>query len=343
MPARAPRLPLLALAAWASLSVAAAPTERPLEAILVVVNKTDGTVSLLDPGGGEPLAAIPVGHAPHEVVVSRDGRLAYVANYGDRETPGRTISVIDVPRRRVVSTIPLGEYRRPHGLALSRDGRRLFVTVEASQAVLEIDTASERVSRAFPTEQDVSHMCVLTPDEKKLYVANIGSRSVSVVHLERGSVSRVETGDGPEGIDVSPDGREVWVANRSGGDIAVLETRTDSVVARLPAGRFPIRVKFTPDGERVLVSDARGDEVLVFAARERAVQARIPTGRAPIGILVEPGGRSAWVAQTEADRVSRIDLARLAVASHATAGREPDGLGWAARAEDSQAGLPAGR
>ena len=298
-------------------------------ATLVVLNKSDDTVSLLDPASGEGRATIGVGGGPHEVAVTADGRFAYVANYGTGPDPGRSLSILDLRAARVVSTMDLGPYRRPHGLALTPDGRRLYVTVEGSRSVLEIDTASERIGRVFPTEQDVSHMCVLTPDQRKLYVTNLGSRSVSVVELRSGAVSRIETGGGPEGIDVSPDGREVWVANRGDGDVVVIATRTDSITARFPAGDFPIRVKFTPDGRRVLVSNARGNEVVVFDAGRRAVEARIPTGDAPIGILVEPNGKIAWVAQTAADRISRIDLQNLELAGHVRAGREPDGLGWA--------------
>lgn len=317
------------LLAWLSV-LALAGTAVGAAPVLVVLNKSDDTVSLLNPKSGESLATIAVGHAPHEVAVTRDGRVAYVANYGDRAAPGRTISVLDLVKRKVVSTIDLGEHRRPHGICLTRDGRTLYVTVEGTKAVLEIDTASERIRRAFPTEQLVSHMCVLTPDEKKLYVANLGSRSVSVVNLATGGVSRVETGDGPEGVDISPDGREVWVANRSDGDIVVLDAAADTAIARFPAGKFPIRVKFTPDGRHVLVSNGEGNEVAVFEAAKRAAVARIPTGEAPIGILVEPDGKYAWVAQTAADRVSRIDLSAWKIAGQWTAGREPDGLGWMA-------------
>jgi YVTN family beta-propeller protein len=311
-------------------------------ATLVVLNKSDDTVSLLDPESGESRATLGVGGAPHEVAVTSDGRLAYVANYGTRDAPGNSLSILDLRTGRVLSTIKLGQFRRPHGLTLTPDDRYLYVTVEGSQAVLEIDTGSERIARVFPTEQNVSHMCALLPAGQKLYVTNIGSRSVSIVDLESGGVSRLATGDGPEGIDVSPNGREVWVANRSGGDVVVIDTKTDTITARFPAGDFPIRVKFTPDGGRVLVSNARGNEIVVFDAATRAVEARIPTGEAPIGILIEPNGKTAWVAQTAADRISRIDLEKLELAGHVRAGREPDGLGWA-RPASGQAGKAAGR
>jgi YVTN family beta-propeller protein len=293
------------------------------DALLLVLNKSDDTLAFVDPENMKAVGTIAVGHAPHEIVVSPNGKRAYVADYGTRNQPGNTISVIDVPGRLLISTIDLGEFQRPHGLAISQNGRLLYVTVEENQAVLEIDTAAESISRSFVTNQSISHMCVLTPP-----VANIGSRSVTVIDLDESAVSQIEVGDGPEGIDVSPDGRFLWVANRSGGNVMVVDTKTDEIVDTMPAGDFPIRVKFTPNGKRVLISNARGNELVVFDAKSREKVGRIDTGEAPIGILVEPNGHYAWVAQTGSDRVSRLDLKVFEVVGHVEPGSEPDGLGW---------------
>lgn len=308
---------------------------------LLALDKASGTLAFVDPSTLAVDTTIAVGDFPHEVAVSADGRLAYVSNYGDRESPGNTLSVVDVPARRLVGTIVLEGYRRPHGLALTRDGRRLYVTVEANRAVLEVDVAGARVARVFPTGEEISHMVALAPDESRLYVTSIGSGALSVFRLADGATTRVPLGKGPEGLAVSPDGRFLWVANRSDGELVVLDTATDRAVDTLAAGEFPIRVAFTPDGGRVLVSDARGDGVAVFDAETRRLLARVPTGEMPIGILVEPDGAHFWVAQSERGRVTRFDLTGYEEVGHVIAGREPDGLGWA-RPRSAPAGAPAG-
>ena len=64
---------------------------------LVVANKSDATVSLVDTGSGEVVATLPTGEGPHEVAVSPDGKTALVANYGTRGAPGSSLTVIDLP------------------------------------------------------------------------------------------------------------------------------------------------------------------------------------------------------------------------------------------------------
>ena len=117
---------------------------------LVVVNKGAATATIVDVSSGEKLATIPVGVGPHEAVVSKDGRWAIVANYGQR-TGGNTLSVIDIPGRKVVRTVDLGEYTRPHGLAFLPGDSIVAVTSEAAMAVVLVRVADGAVLRAIST------------------------------------------------------------------------------------------------------------------------------------------------------------------------------------------------
>src|SRR5687768_8975150 len=100
---------------WSSLlSLAAGVATAAPSGTLLVLNKSDDTVSFIDLASNEVKATLPTGDGPHEVAVSADGKTAVIANYGDSANPGKTLSVIDVPGKKVVRTIDLGEYRRPH-------------------------------------------------------------------------------------------------------------------------------------------------------------------------------------------------------------------------------------
>jgi YVTN family beta-propeller protein len=307
---------------------------------LIVLNKSDHDAALVDPGSLEIVAKLPTGTGPHEVAVSPDGRLAFVANYGafglfrpgepPRNEPGNTLTVIDLTRRAVVDTFDLGSYTRPHGIVVSRDGRRLWVTCEGARSVLELEVPSGKIVHAWSTDQEISHMVVATPDERKLFVANIRSGSVTVIERASGQVRSIPTGEGAEGIEIAPDGREVWVANRGANTISVLDAASDSIVATLDSGgEFPIRARFTPDGREVWVSTAKSNRVSVFDAARRERVGAVDVGAMPVGIQMSPDGARAFVANTNDDQVTVIDVARREVVTTFSTGKEPDGMAWA--------------
>jgi YVTN family beta-propeller protein len=314
---------------------------------LIVLNKSDHTASLVDAETRAVVATVPTGFGPHEVVVSPDGKIAVVANYGTGQQPGNTLTVIDLVGKAPVKDVPLGEYRRPHGIVWVR-GSLVAVTAEANKKLLIVHIVRDSIFAAIDTDQNVSHMVVLSPDLSKAFVANIGSGSVTVIDLkENKRIANIETGAGAEGIDISPDGKEVWITNRAANTVSILDVATLKVVATLESKAFPIRAKFTPDGKHVLVSNAQSGEVAVFDAKERKEVRRIKmefspvidadqrlfgtqfgTSPVPVGILVDPYGAFAYVANTQADVVTVIDLTTWKIVDRIVAGKEPDGLGF---------------
>ena len=117
------------------LAISVSPAARG--AILLVANKSDHTIDLVDPATGSSGATLPTGHAPHEVAVSPDGKMAVVANYGDRSAPGSSLTVIDLERAAVQSTVDLGRHTRPHGVRWISD-TDLAVTTDYRRVISEI-------------------------------------------------------------------------------------------------------------------------------------------------------------------------------------------------------------
>jgi len=307
---------------------------------LIVLNKSDHEAALVHPETFTVMFRLPTGKGPHEAAVSPDGRTAYVTNYGAtgvfREgarqefVRGTTITVLDLQARAVKATFDLGEYLMPHGIAVSRNGKLLWVTVEGSQAVLELDAATGKVLRSWKTEQRTSHMVEPTPDEKKLYVANIGSGSVTVINRATDEVKSIPTGAGAEGIAITRDGKQVWVTNRGANTISVLDTTSDAVITSFESGgTMPIRVKFTVDGRQAWVSNARSNAVTVFDAATRELLGKIEVGAVPVGIQMTPDGKRAFVANTNDNKVTVMDVATRRVLATFVPGTEPDGMAWA--------------
>lgn len=311
---------------------------------LIVLNKAEASASLIDLATGEEIARIETGTGPHEVAVSLDGKTAVVANYA----AGNSMSVIDLPGKRVLKVIDLGNEYRPHGILFLADGRHVVATAEAQQQLIVVDIKTGKVVKSIDTEAKISHMVALSTEKSLAFVTNIGSGTVTVVDLKGDKkIKSIATGKGAEGIGISPDGKEVWVSNNAADSLSVIDVESLEVVATLECTSFPIRVKFTLDGKYVLVSNARTGDVVVFDADSRKIIKRITMevtavedkeGRAlsdtfgdspvPVGILMEPGGRLAYVANTNADVISVIDLESLGVVGHLKAGKEPDGMGY---------------
>lgn len=335
----------VALAALPFLAVLPGTAETQTGPRLLVVNKAEASLSVVDLAAGTEITRIPTGNAPHEVAVAPDGRTAVVTNYGTGPTPGNTLTVIDLVRLEPTATIDLGDQRRPHGIAWLPGSDRVAVTTEGSGTLSIVDVGQRRLVASIPTGAEVSHQVAVTPDGARAFVANIGSGSVTVIDLAAMRVVQtVATGRGAEGVAVTPDGREAWVTNRAENTVAVLDAASLAVRATIPSADFPIRVVFTPDGARALVTHARSAELRAFdvAARSEArtvpIRAPVIAGRdqvlafegsaAPIGVLGDPGGRYAYVAAASADAVAVVDLDAGAVVKLITVGREPDGLAW---------------
>jgi YVTN family beta-propeller protein len=309
---------------------------------LLVICKSDFRLALVDPATGEVLVKLPTGRGPHEVAVSPDGRTAYVSNFGrfsvyppgdtTHDQAGNTITVIDVVSRRVKTTFDLGTHTGPHGLAVSHDGKYVWVTSETPQSVVELDSGTGKIRRAWNTNQQRSHMLVITPEETKLYVTNTVSGSVSVIDRLTDRVKVIQTGPGTEGIAISPDGKEVWAASRIDGKIWVISTATDAIVATFPSGgKEPKRLEFAPSGEQVWITNFGSNQASVFDARGRNLLGSLTVAAAPSGVDISPDGRRAYITNAKANELTVIDVASRTILSTLAIGTDPDGLAWATR------------
>jgi len=142
----------------------------------------------------------------------------------------------------------------------------------------------------------------------------------------------IKVGNGSEGFDVSPDRKEIWVANAEDGTISVIDLPGKKVVQTIAANvRGANRLKFTPDGKRVLVSTLGGPDLVILHASTRKEIKRVAVGHGAAGIVMQPDGSRAFVACTPDDYVAVINLNTLGVVGHIQAGGQPDGLAWAVR------------
>lgn len=321
---------------------------------LLALSKRDHTLSIVDPGSLKVLAKVPVGNDPHEVVASTDGRTAYVSNYGFGTY--NTLAVIDLVEQKPLPQIDLGALRGPHGLAFA--GGKVWFTAEVAKAIGSYDPTVSKLDWILGTGQNRTHMILVSEDLKRIITTNTVSATVSIIEKSAARApgpppgmppgpnnppgpppgapggdweeTVVRVGNGSEGFDVSPDGREIWVGNARDGTISIINVATKNVTETLDANvRGANRVKFTPDGSRVLVSSLGAPDLVVLDASSRKEIKRIKLGRGSAGILMQPDGVRAFVACSPDNYVAVIDLKSLEVTGHLDVGPEPDGLAWA--------------
>ncbi|MFQ5679429.1 MAG: YncE family protein [Gemmatimonadota bacterium] len=345
---------LCALVGWPAAIAAQSAEARRLPAEqLIVLHPTRGEAALVSPASRAVLTRLRTGAGSHEVALSPDSRYAYVANYGsvgtefDGERPGPaaglargisrhagpggtgSITVLDLVSATVLTTLYPGPYRRLHGIRVSPNGRRLWLTAEADSGVLELDARTGALLMLWKTGGADSHTLVASPEGRKLFVANRGSSNVTVLDRATVVAHRIPTGPFPEGIDISPDGREVWVASRGDHSLTVIDARKQRAVARLPSGGTdPVRLRFSPDGREVWVASRGSRGLAVFDVRSRELIGRVALEAEPWALVFAPDGRELFVGTPADGRVVVVDVRRRQVSDAFSVGPVPAGLAW---------------
>jgi len=306
-----------------------------LSPMLLVLEKDDKSLALVDPASLKVIARVPAGEDPHEIVASADGRFAYISNYGAFHNPQHTLSIVDLAARKALPPVDLGALLAPHGLSMVNGN--VYFTVEGSKAIGRYNPASHQIDWVLGLGQNRTHMLVVAKDESRIFTSNVNSDSISV--LDRGKSTdasgwiqtTIPVGKGPEGFDVSPDGKEVWAANSDDGTVSIIDLASRKVVQTIDFHtKMANRLEFTPDGKLVLISDlGTGDLVIVGAATRKELK-RVNLGSGVAGIVIVPDGSRAYIAVSTDNKISVVDLKKFTVVGSLPTGKGPDGMTWVA-------------
>lgn len=312
---------LLAGGVWAQ-------TKMPKPA-LVVLSKDENKLVVVDPKTLAAVGAVATGDTPHEVAVSADGKYAVATNYGPH-MDGTSLSVIDLDTMQEIHRVELGGLKGPHGVVFA--GNQAWFTAEGAKAIALYSPEQDKILRVLHTNQDRTHMVLPAAHGTELVTTNVSSNTVSRFRLDGPDGQKAENlavGKGPEGMDVSPDQKELWVANSGDGTVSIVNVADWRVVQTVDVGtKHSNRLKFTPDGKQALISDLGAGELVVVHVATRKIVKRLKLGKSCEGILMEPGGARAFVAVSGDDKVAVVDLQTLEVVTTFAVGKDPDGLAW---------------
>lgn len=308
----------------------------PSGGLLLVANKGDHTLGIIDPAAGRQIATVEEsGVTGHEVIASPDGRTAYVPIYGNSGvgkagSDGRTMDVIDIASRRRVATIDFGRAERPHCPLFGPDGR-LYVTSEVTNSITVIDPRTNQIVERIPTGQPESHMLVLTRDGKRAYTSNVGVGTVSAIDLvAKKVVAIIPIAAKAQRLALSVDDRWAFTADTAEPRLAVIDTATNQVKQWVSLPGIAYGTAPTPDGRFLVIALINVNKVAVLDLTSMQVARTIDVPKAPQMVLVRPDGRFAYVSCDASRQVAVIDTKEWKVDRLIEAGPLADGLAWAA-------------
>jgi YVTN family beta-propeller protein len=311
-------------------------TAHAQESRLLVAQKGDRSLAIVDPAAGKVLGSVAEGGVTgHEVIASRDGRTAYVPIYGNSGvgkpgTDGTKIVAIDIASQKVVGEVDFDHGVRPHCPLIGPKDGKLYVTTELDKSITIIDPKTLKIVGSIPTGQPESHMLVLSHDGRRGYTANVGPGTVSVLDIAGRKVLKVIPVSGnTQRIAISNDDRWVFTADQTKPQIAVIDTATDSVAKWIPIESEGYGGAVTPDGRWFLVALPDVNKVAVIDIKTMQVAQNISVGAYPQEVVVRPDGKTAYVSCMHSDQVAEIDLASWKVTRMIATGKETDGLAWA--------------
>jgi len=312
---------------------------------VVVSNMNDNTATILDARTLATLATLPTGRAPHEVAISRDGRWALVTNYGTRDAPGNTITVIDVDARTVARTIELSELRRPHGMVFLPGDTVVAVTAEMNRAVVLVEFRTGKTLRSLATNGRAPHIVASSSDGRRLVAGNIGEGTIAVLSPMSNDTTRtVKVGRQPEGVAITPDGTRAWAGSNQDSVVVVVGLDRGQPIDTIRGFGLPYRLAVSPDGRSVVVTDPVKATVRIYDESTRRQRWSIPIphdslvptaevkgSASPEGVTISRDSRWAYVTLQGRNRVIAIDLGRGVITGWGVTGVWSDGIGFSPR------------
>lgn len=315
---------------------AAEPAGAASSGWLLIANKGEQTLGIIDPVAGRQVATVAEdGVTGHEVAASADGKRAFVPIYGNSGvghagTDGQLLRVIDLATRQVVGTVDFGKGVRPHCAVIGPKNGLLYVTTELDNSITVIDPHSLKILETIPTGQGESHMLAITRDGRRGYTSNVGPGTVSVLDLEAKKVlAIIPVSRTAQRISLSVDDRWVFTSDQTKPQLAVIDTATNKVSAWVPLPALGYGTAPTPDGHWLLVCLPGAAKVGVVDLSSMTLARTLDVPRAPQEVLVRPDGAVAYVSCDASRKVAEIDLKNWKVERLIDAGRGADGLAWA--------------
>ena len=331
-----PVVTLSAVALLSSLMWSQSDSKPAQNGLLLVANKGDNSLGIIDPIAGRQIAEVAEGGVTgHEIAASPDGRLAYVPIYGNSGvgmpgTDGTNMVVIDIAARKIVGNVDFGKGVRPHLPMFGPKNGLLYVSTEINREISIIDPATLKIIGSVPTGQEQSHMFAITRDGRRAYTANVGPGTVSVLDLDvRRVIAIIPVSGQVQRISLSVDDKLAFTSDVTKPQMAVIDTAINKIKTWIPLPGLGYGSAPTPDGRWLVIVMPLIHQVGVIDLTTLKVARTIDLPVKPQEVLVTPDGGTAFVSIDQSAKVAVIKTSDWKVEKFIDAGKGVDGLAWA--------------
>jgi len=302
---------------------------------VLIANKGEHTLGIVDPVAMKQIAAIPEnGVTGHEVISSPDGRYAYVPIYGNSGvgkpgTDGTNVVVVDLKSHEVVGHIDFGKGVRPHCPVFDAKRNLLYISTELENSISIIDPKTLKIVGSVPTGQPESHMFTLSHAGHLGYTANVGPGTVSVLDMDaRKTLAVIPISKTTQRISISPDDSMVFTSDQTKPQLAVIDTKTNSVKHWVPLDGLGYGTAPTSDGKYLVVAIPDKHQVAIVDLATLKVVHTIPVPATPQAVTIRPDNKIAYVSCDQSNQIAAINLTNWSV-NLIDAGKGADGITWA--------------
>ncbi len=242
---------------------------------------------------------------------------AYVGLFKDD-----AVAVLDTAQYKVLGTIAVP--KGPHGLVVTPDGRKVYVSSDGASTVSVIDTATDRVVASIEVGAN-PHGLAVSGDGSRVLVSGWGSNRALVIDTATDRVIGEVPVAQPHNGTMSRDGRVGWVASQQQGAMALvrLDLTISKEVARVPLDKTPRGLELSPDGRRVFFTLAGVNAIQVLDTATNRIATQIPVGASPHYASFTPDGRWALAVVQGPGELAILDTANSTLAGTVAVGKAP--------------------